>query len=115
MSNCSGLTDEALETLANSITASRAQEVPMAQPQDADAAQLGNLSISDAFGNAIAGNTSRFYIQVYACQGTYGLGCKAILPRWLKCGLRTAPQRGLALIRFTRGYLPIFMCESKIF
>ena len=67
MSNCSGLTDEALETLASSITALRAQEVPETQPQGAETAQLGDLSISDAFGNLRAGNTSRIYIQVDDC------------------------------------------------
>ena len=65
MSNCSGLTDEALETLATSIAASHAQQVDDIQPQEAEAAQLPNPSISDAFGNARAGNTSRFYIQVH--------------------------------------------------
>ena len=69
MSNCSGLTDEALETLANSITASRAQEVPEIQPQDAEAAQLGDLSMADALGSTRAGTTSRFFIQVDGCQG----------------------------------------------
>ena len=64
MANCSGLTDEALETLANSIAASQAQEVDATLPPDPDAAQHGNLSSSDAFGNLRVGSTSRSYIQV---------------------------------------------------
>ena len=72
MSNCSGLTDEALETLANSIAASHAQKVDDSQPQDAAASQSGHLSISDAFDSARAGNTSRFYIQVQRCVRHHG-------------------------------------------
>ena len=66
MSNCSGLTDEALETLANSIAASQAQEVAESPPHNLDAAQHCHLSSSDAFGNLRVGSTSRSYIQVCA-------------------------------------------------
>lgn len=65
MSNCSGLTDEALESMANSIAASHAQEVDESELEDAETAQ--QLSICEAFGDARAGSTSRFYIQVSSC------------------------------------------------
>ena len=79
MSNCSGLTDEALETLANSIAASHAQEVTDTQPQDAEAAQLRDPSISEDSGTARAGNTSRFYIQVHGCLRHLQVRCRELL------------------------------------
>ena len=62
MSNCSGLTDDALESMANSIAASHAQEVDGSELEDAENTQ--QQSVCDTFGDARAGSTSRFYIQV---------------------------------------------------
>ena len=62
MSGCSGLTDEALGTLADSIAASRAQD---AYAADAEGdMQFSSLYLSDAMRDAKAGSSSKLYIQV---------------------------------------------------
>ena len=62
MSGCSGLTDEALGTLADSIAASRAQDACAA---DAGGnMQFSGLRLSDALRDAKAGSYSKLHIQV---------------------------------------------------
>ena len=62
MSGCSGLTDEALGTLADSIAASRAQDA-YAADMEADM-QFSSLRLSDALRDARAGSNSKLHIQV---------------------------------------------------
>ena len=62
MSGCSGLTDEALGILADSVAASRAQD---AYAADAGGdMQFSSLRLCDALRDAKAGSNSKLYIQV---------------------------------------------------
>ena len=62
MSGCSGLTDEALGTLADSIAASRALDSHTADAEGD--MQFSSLRLSNALQDAKAGSNSKLYIQV---------------------------------------------------